>query len=214
MYDIEEASKYNTWVDAMHDADHDACISDLKRCVKFSDNMAVLDAGSGTGALSMALVRIPGLNVTALEPCTPMIDLLKAKPALSGVKIVQGFCDHEDDVSLFGSETFNLIASRLLVNNLFDPLAAFRNWKVWLRPGGSVVVMDGLFDRGGWAGEWSKFVDALPLSACQTTATVPYLLEQIGLHVEHVGLMDHTNAMPSTRTKRYMVVATKPIDVQ
>jgi SAM-dependent methyltransferase len=210
MYNAEEASKYNTWIAAMTDADHDACIADLKHCVKFADNMEVLDAGSGTGALSMALVRMPGLNVTALEPCAPMIDLLKAKPELRDVKIVQGFCDHDNDASLFSSESFNLIASRLLVNNLFDPLAAFRNWKYWLRPGGAVVVMDGLFDRGGWSGEWSRFVDDLPLSACQTTATVPYLLEQIGFHVEHVGLMEHTNAMPSTRTKRYMVVATKP----
>ena len=210
MYDIEEISKYNTWVDAMQDADHDACVSDLKRCVKFYDNMAVLDAGSGTGALSLALVRIPGLNVTALEPCTSMIDFISAKPELIGVTTVEGFCDHADDASLFGSETFDLIASRLLVNNLFDPLAAFRNWKYWLRPGGTIVVMDGMFERGGWSGGWGNFVDALPLSVCQSTATVPYLLEQIGFHVEHVGLMDHTNAMPSTRTKRYMVVATKP----
>jgi SAM-dependent methyltransferase len=210
MYNAEEASKYNTWIAAMNDADHDACIADLKNFVTFFDDMAVLDAGSGTGALSMALVRLPGLNVTALEPCVPMIDLLKAKPELRDVKIVKGFCDHDDDASLFGSETFDLIASRLLVNNLFDPIAAFRNWKLWLRPGGTVVVMDGLFDRSGWSGEWSRFVDTLPLSACQTTAAVPYLLEQIGFHVEHVGLMDCTNAMPSTKTKRYLVVATKP----
>ena len=57
MYNAEEASKYNTWISAMNDADHDACIADLKQCVKFFDNMEVLDAGSGTGALSMALVR-------------------------------------------------------------------------------------------------------------------------------------------------------------
>jgi SAM-dependent methyltransferase len=210
IYSMEEALKYDSWVSALSDADHDACISDLKSCLKFVDRMSVLDAGSGTGGLSMALVRIPGLKVTALEPCTQMIDLLSAKPELSGVTIVKGFCDHAEDALLFGVETFDLIASRLLVNNLFDPLAAFSNWKSWLRPGGSIVVMDGLFDRNGWSGEWGKLVDTLPLSVCQTTATVPYLLEQIGMNVEFVGMMEHTNSMPSTRTKRYMVVATKP----
>ena len=210
MYDIEEAAKYNTWVDALTDADHDACLADLGRCVNFSDNMAVLDAGSGTGALCLTLVRIPGLNITALEPSLSMIDLLKAKPELAGVTTVQGFCDHADDAAHFSAETFHLIASHLLVNNLFDPLAAFRNWYDWLRPEGVVVVMDGLFDRHDWTGEWGRFVDTLPLSACRTTATVPYLLEQIGFFVEHVGLMDHTNSMPSTRTERYIVVARKP----
>ena len=209
MYDDEQAAKYNTWVDALLDADHDACVADLSRCVQFSDNMSVLDAGSGTGALCLTLVRIPGLNITALEPSLPMIDLLNAKPELTRVTTVQGFCDHADDASLFSPETFHLIASRLLVNNLYDPLAAFRNWYNWLRPGGVVVVMDGLFDRRDWKGEWGRFVDTLPLSACRTTATVPYLLEQSGYFVEHVGLMDHTNSLPSTSTKRYIVVASK-----
>lgn len=194
----------------MPDADHEACVADLESCVKFSGNMEVLDAGSGTGALCLALTRIPGLRVTAMEPSLSMIDLLRAKPELSGVKTVQGFCDHAGDASIFAPSTFDMIVSRLLVNKLFDPLAAFRNWSHWLRPGGLVVVMDGLFDRCDWKGEWAGFVDHLPLSACRTTATVPYLLEEIGLHVEHVGFMDHTNAMPSTKTRRYMVVASKP----
>jgi SAM-dependent methyltransferase len=210
MYDIDKATQYNVGVDVMGDADHLACVADLQQCVHFTNTMAVLDAGSGTGALCLALVRIPGLKITALEPSLPMIDLLKTRPELHHVNTVQGFCDHAEDESLFVPETFDLIASRLLVNNLFDPLAAFRNWNHWLRPGGVVVVMDGLFDRCDWKGEWSGIVDHLPLAACRTTATVPYLLEQVGFHIEHVGLMAHTNAMPLTKTKRYIVVASKP----
>lgn len=108
------------------------------------------------------------------------------------------------------AESFDLIASRQLANCLFDPLAAFRNWYSWLRPGGAVVVMDGLFDRHDWSEKWEGVVDTLPLSACRTTATVPYLLENTGFRIDFVGLMDHTNALPSTRTQRYMVAATKP----
>jgi SAM-dependent methyltransferase len=210
-YDAEEASKYDAWVNAMASADHDACIADLNRCVTFSDNMAVLDAGSGTGALCLALVRISGLRIIALEPCLAMSDLLESKPELQYVSTVRGFCDHADDESHFDAESFDLIASRQLANCLFDPLAAFRNWHFWLRPGGSVVVMDGLFDRHDWSGKWDGVVDTLPLSACRTTATVPYLLEQIGFQIDFVGLMNYTNALPSTRTQRFMVAASKPI---
>lgn len=210
MYAYDEALKYNAWVDSMSDADHEACVVDLSQCVKFSDRMAVLDAGSGTGALCLALVRIPGLEITALEPSAPMIELLRSRKVLSGVNTVQGFCDHSKDVTLFPAGTIDVIASRLLVNNLFDPLAAFRNWNTWLRPGGRVVVMDGLFGRSDWKGEWAGMVDHLPLSACQTIATVPYLLEEVGLVIEHVGPMEQTNALPSTKTQRYIVVARKP----
>ena len=138
-----------------------------------------------------------------------MNQLLVARPELNSVSTVRGFCDHPDDRSHFGAETFDLIASKQLVNCLYDPLAAFRNWYYWLRAGGMVVVMDGLFDRDAWSGAWDGFVDTLPLSACRTIATVPYLLEQTGFHINYAGMMDHTNALPSTQTQRYMVVATK-----
>ena len=209
-YDAAEASKYDAWIKAMDSTDHDACIDDLKRCVTFSENMTVLDVGSGTGALCLALVRISGLRITALEPCRAMSGLLEAKPELQSVSTVQGFCDHADDRTHFDAESFDLIASRQLVNCLYDPLAAFRNWYDWLRPGGSLVVMDGLFDRDAGAGKWNGVVDTLPLSACRTTATVPYLLEKVGFRIDFVGLMDYTNALPSTRTQRFMVAASKP----
>ena len=209
-YDADEASKYDSWIKAMTWADHDACVADLQRCFKFREDMDVLDVGSGTGVLCLALARIPGLHITALEPCTAMSDLLRSKPELEFVPVVKGFCDHADDESHFGPDSFDLIASRQLANGLFDPLAAFRNWSYWLRPGGTVVVMDGLFDRDAWSGTWEGIVDTLPLSACRTTATVPYLLEQVGFHIDFVGPMIHTNALASTRTQRYIVAATIP----
>lgn len=211
MYDSVGAAKYNISVNALGDSDHEACLADLRNCLDFLNEMKVLDAGSGTGALCLALAKVPGLEITALEPSSAMIELLRLRPELNRVKTVTGFCDHVDDASLFAPESFNLVVSRLLVNNLYDPLAAFRNWHAWLRPGGVVVVMDGLFDRGDWQGEWSSFVDELPLSASRTTATVPYLLEQTGFQIDHVGWMEHTNALPSTKTKRYLVAATKKV---
>lgn len=100
-YDAEEASKYDSWVTAMTAEDHDACVVDMSRCVTFSGEMTVLDAGSGTGALSLALTRIPGLRITALEPCAAMSGLLESKPELCSVSVFHGFCDHADDHSHF-----------------------------------------------------------------------------------------------------------------
>ena len=209
-YNAEEATKYDAWISEMTSIDHEACIADLKRCIAFRDGMDVLDAGSGTGALCLALVRIPGLRITALEPCSAMIDRLVSKRELQQVAVVQGFCDHADDESLFELGSFDLIASRQLANGLFDPLAAFQNWFRWLRPRGRVALIDGLYDRDGWSGPFASMVDGLPLSACRTMAMIPYLLERTGFVSDFVGLMPLTNALPSTRTQRFMVAATKP----
>ena len=86
-YDADEASKCDSWTKAMTSADHDACVTDMRRCVTFRKDMEVLDAGSGTGTLCLALVRIPGLRITALEPCTTMSDLLKLKPELEKLEV-------------------------------------------------------------------------------------------------------------------------------
>ena len=124
---------------------------------------------------------------------------------------VRGFCDHVEDRPHFEADAFDLIISRQLANCLYDPIAAFKNWHHWLSDGGLVVVMDGLYDRNAWSEKWEGIVDSLPLSACQTTATVPYLLEYAGFEINTVGAMKQTNGLASTRTPRYLVVATKRV---
>ena len=102
--------------------------------------------------------------------------------------------------------------SRQLGNCLFDPLAAFENWHYWLKPTGAAILIDGLYGRSAWTGIWEEEVDALPLSACQTMATAPYLLEAAGFDVETVALMARANKRPSTMTTRYVTVARKPAE--
>ena len=208
-YNVDEASKYDAWVTALQAADHEACLQDIASSFSFATGMNVLDVGAGTGALCLALVRFSGLRITALEPCPAMLDRLGSKPELNQVATVEGFCDHPDDRSLFPAKQFDVIVSRQVANCLFDPIAAFQNWHHWLRDQGTVIVIDGLFDRSDWTGVWAEMVDSLPLSTCRSMATVPYLLEQTGYSIEFVGAMNQTNARPSTRTSRYMVLAKK-----
>lgn len=53
----------------------------------------------------------------------------------------------------------------------------------------------------------------VPLSACQSTAAVPYLLEVDCFRVEAVRMMEAVNALPSTRTRRYVIVAGSPPNI-
>jgi aminoglycoside 6'-N-acetyltransferase len=187
--------------------EQDACLADLRGVIELRAGMAVLDVGAGTGALCSALVRVPGIELTALEPSPAMLAILRGLPELATVATVQGSCDEPRDATLFGEARFDVIACRQVVNGLYDPLVAFRHWHRWLKPGGAVVVIEGLYGRDGWRGAWEEEIDVLPLSAVQTMATVPYLLETVGFRIETVQRMAAVNALPSTRTPRYVVVA-------
>lgn len=208
-YDDVEARHYHAqqglgWLSP---GEEDAYLADIGRAFEFRPGAAVLDAGAGTGTLCRILSRLPGLALTALEPSPAMLALLQDQPELAHVAAVQGHCDGEEDGATFAEGTFDVVASRQLVNGLFDPLTAFRHWRRWLKPGGAVVVIDGLYGRDGWRGAWQEEVDVLPLSACQTLATVPYLLESAGFRIAAVERMSDVNRLPATRTPRYIVVA-------
>ncbi|NND97016.1 MAG: class I SAM-dependent methyltransferase [Pirellulaceae bacterium] len=213
-FDADDVARYERWVVQLTENDLQACRSDIATEFTFRAGMSVLDVGAGTGAMCKILAQIQGLKITALEPSNRMLDCFRAKKELRGISIVAGFCDSYDDQSHFSANSFDAIVSRQLVNSLFDPLAAFRNWLYWLKPGGAVIMIDGIYDRDAWQGSLQTEVDALPLSACRTMATAPYLMESVGLQIQAVKWMEATNQMPSTRTKRYMVVAVKRKELQ
>lgn len=207
LFDDAEVDAYDAVVGCVSDSDLDAWVADIRRVVPFHRGQSVLDAGAGTGALCQILTRIEGLAITALEPVPAMRTRFRNRSEFQHIDLVNGFCDHPDDRRHFTAERFDVIASRQLINGLFDPLAAFRNWRSWLKPEGVVVVIDGLYDRTAWTGRWEPEVDTIPLSACRSTAGIPYLLEQAGFRIEAVERMSAVNALASTRTPRFLVVA-------
>lgn len=211
-YDAAEAQAYAAvqglgW---LAPAEQEAYLADLQRVVPLPPGSRVLDAGAGTGVICSLLLRLPALELTALEPSPAMLAVLQAQPELAAVTAVAGYCDEPGDADRFAPGQFDVIVSRQLVNGLFDPLLAFRHWHRWLQPGGAVVIIDGLYGRDGWTGRWEDEVDVLPLAATQSTATIPYLLEACGFEVTAVERMVAVNALPVTRTPRYVVVARKP----
>ena len=169
----------------------------------------MLDVGAGTGVMCAMLRRLPGVKLTALEPSAAMLAVLAAKPELANVRTINGFCDEPQDHDRFEAAQFDVIVTRQVVNGLCDPLRAFRHWHHWLKPAGTVVVIDGLYGRDGWVGRWAEEVDVLPLAASQSLATTPYLLEACGFLIVAVARMAAVNALPTTRTPRYVVVARK-----
>lgn len=209
LFDPEAVDEYEAIVGALEPATEDAHARDLASLLAFEPGARVLDAGAGTGTMCTLLARLDGLELTALDPSPAMLERLRGKPGLERVHAVEGFCDGPEDRAHFEAERFDVIVSRQLSNGLFDPLTAFSNWHHWLAPGGAVVLLDGFYGRDSWNGASAKEVDVLPLSSNQSLALVPYLLERSGFDIERVRPLEATNALPSTRTPRYGVVARK-----
>jgi len=207
MFDEAEVERYHALTGSLAPEDEAALRADLAGVFEFRAGMDVLDAGAGTGTMCRVLAAIPGLSLTALEPAPAMLARLVADPALRDVVVVEGFCDGPEDRGRFPEGRFDVVVSRQLANGLYDPLEAFSNWRHWLRPGGAVVLIDGVYDRPDSPGPWADEVDVLPMSACRTIALAPYLLERAGLRVSAVAWMEATNARPVTRTPRYVAVA-------
>lgn len=210
-FDSSEASTYYHLhgMGRLDVRDREAYLSDLRELIDLDAGPSVLDVGAGTGAMCKVLAQIPEIRLTALEPSPAMLDVLKQDAALSSVRAVEGTTDQPGDADRFSEATFDVIVTRQVVNSLFDPLVAFRHWRKWLRGEGTLIVIEGLYGRDAWRGKWSEEVDELPLSATQSRATIPYLLESVGFRIRRVEWMKATNERPCTKTPRYAVHATK-----
>ena len=212
-YTEEEVESYESWISQMTEEDIDAVLQDIASSFALKPGMKVLDVGAGTGAVLQILHRVEGLDCSALEPSPAMLSKLRSKSDCRPNETAQGFCDGPSDASHFPAETFDVIVGRHVVNGLYDPLTAFRHWSHWLKPGGSLLIMEALFGRDAWKGIWAEEVDQLPFSACQSQAMLPYLLELVGFEIQHVGPMMATNLRPTTKTSRYWVHATKSVGI-
>ncbi|WP_279482513.1 class I SAM-dependent methyltransferase [Aureimonas sp. SK2] len=120
----------------------------LTRHLGPANGRAALDLASGTGVISHLLDDL-GFRVTGLDWSEAMIAKARAKAASRGRSIAFRLGDAErileDDAS------FDVLVTRHLVWTLVDPAACFREWSRVLKPGGTLLVVDGDFVRSSLA---------------------------------------------------------------
>jgi ubiquinone/menaquinone biosynthesis C-methylase UbiE len=203
--------------------ENDAWREDIAQIIAFSPGSTALDVGCGTGVFTRMVMGWVGSEgyVVATDLSTESLRLNKMRlpPDMSGrVSFVLG--DVHDSTLLDGNAhlPFDYITCRQGVCLFEDPLTVFGHWWRWLKPGGQIVILDGLWTRRSWAVDerWAALVDKLPLSCIQTTNTVRYLLERTGFAIEHVSMLDRVNDWYRRTqndvfdTQRYIVIAAKP----
>ncbi|KQQ46151.1 methyltransferase [Rhizobium sp. Leaf311] len=106
------------------------------------EGRSALDLASGTGVISHVMDDL-GYRVTGLDWAEPMLERAKAKAKHRNRSITFRMGDAENTME--PDAAHDVIINRHLVWTLVDPKAAFQEWLRVLKPGGSVLIVDGDF---------------------------------------------------------------------
>ena len=140
------------------------------------DGADVLDAGCGTGSLSLLLAD-HGHHVTGIDLSPNMVDHARRKLAGRDATFLVGDAGNPP----VGDRRFDVVLCRHLLWTLPRPAAALRRWFSVLRPGGHLVLIEG---------RWGEPVGSRPMpwwggvpSGVLTAAVAPLAAR---VHVEHL----------------------------
>ncbi|WP_327716168.1 class I SAM-dependent methyltransferase [Streptomyces sp. NBC_00490] len=100
----------------------------------------ILDLGCGTGSLSL-LAAEQGHRVTGVDSSPAMVDLARAKLAGRDAAFLVG----DAATPPVGEQRFDVVLVRHVLWALPDPGRALRHWRELLRPGGRLVLVEGVW---------------------------------------------------------------------
>jgi SAM-dependent methyltransferase len=132
-----------------------------------SSGAAVLDVGCGPGTITADLAAlVTPARVTALEVTEEALGLARAeidRRGLTNVDFVTGDVHALD----FPDGTFDVVHAHQVLQHLGDPVAALREMRRVVRPGGLVAVRDGDYAGFTWfpelptLSEWLRLYEAV-----------------------------------------------------
>ena len=132
-------------------AEHGAWLAILSGMLP-SAPLRILDLGTGTGFPALLLAEL-GHDVMGIDIAEGMIAIARQKAVAFASP--PRFAVGDAGIPPVEAASVDVIVSRHLLWTLPDPLGALRNWHRALRPGGMLVVIDGLWAVGDETNESS-----------------------------------------------------------
>ena len=144
---------YWTWRSSTFDAHSSARQPEwweiFEKALERPEPCRILDVGTGTGFLARGLAAA-GHRLIGIDISPGMIALARRNVAGSGTFVDLLVADAEDPP--FAPESFDAIVSRNLLWTLCRPEVTLRRWHRILRPGGRIVLSDGMWNHAGVKG--------------------------------------------------------------
>jgi ubiquinone/menaquinone biosynthesis C-methylase UbiE len=127
------------------------------RCIELHPGQQLLDVGCGTGQLlAAAHARTPEARLAGLDPSSAMLDVARRRvsPATTLMRAAA-------EAIPVRSGTVDWLVMTSVLHRVRDPLAARREWRRVLRPGGTLVLTDWCEDFLSMRlqARWSRLTD-------------------------------------------------------
>ena len=148
----------------------------------------VLEVGAGTGTMALLLAGM-GYRVRGIDLSEQMLAHARQKAADAAADVTFAIADALDPPG--NPASVDVVFNRHLIHMLTDPASALANWRRLLRPGGRVVIIDGL-----WGQDPNDRIDddvqaALPLrQPATTTDDIVALVAAAGFTDVTIGTLD------------------------
>ncbi|WP_225027292.1 class I SAM-dependent methyltransferase [Xinfangfangia pollutisoli] len=110
----------------------------LSRHLGPAEGRQALDLGCGTGEITLLLQAL-GFATTGLDMTPQMLDCARAKARGLPVRFIEA----DAALTMLPDASTDVIVARYLFWTLTDPAAALADWHRILRPGGTLLLIDG-----------------------------------------------------------------------
>lgn len=136
--------------------------------------LRILDVGTGTGFIALGLAR-GGHRVTGLDISSGMLRQAGTKVTAQGLTLTLLAADAIDPP--FTSASFDAIVCRNLLWTLPEPARALRCWHRLIRPGGRIIVSDGIWRRPDFSGLVTHYTRLLVSALRKGRNSIPVRFE-------------------------------------
>jgi ubiquinone/menaquinone biosynthesis C-methylase UbiE len=191
----------------LNEAQHQAWLT-LLRQVAGPPPLTVLDVGCGTGFLAMRMAEL-GHMAVGIDLAVEMLAAAQRKAEGSGLAVT--FRHGDAEAPPRDGAPYDVIVERHVIWTLPQPREALRAWRELLKPGGLLILIEGIFEMSDRT-IYPQLEVQLPLYGGRSGEELAALLEEEGFIQTVVRpLMDAALWLETPTRPRFMVTGRRPI---
>jgi ubiquinone/menaquinone biosynthesis C-methylase UbiE len=180
---------------------------DLLREVAGPPPLKVLDVGCGTGFLALRMAEL-GHTAVGIDLSEEM--LAEARRKVEGIGLVATFQLGDAEAPPLDGAPYDVILERHVIWTLPQPKEALRAWRALLKPGGLLILIEGIFEMSDRT-VYPQIEAQLPLYGGRPGEELATLLASEGFVQTAVRpLMDAALWLETPTRPRFMVTGRRP----